>query len=175
MTLNAPILHKEILDTIHAFPKNNSTGTDGFSSEYYKAFSQTLVPYLSTLFNSVASSSSFPEEMLQATIVTLPKPGKKPDTPQNFRPISVWNTDLKIYAKILANRLAAITLCLVKADQVGFVKVRQAPGGTRRLFNLLHILETRGTPVAFLALDAEKAFDRVHWGYLKAIVHKFGL
>lgn len=62
------------------------------------------------LFNKAIPSASFPEEMLQAVIVALPKPGKKPDTPQNFRPISLLNNDLKIYAKILAIRLAEITL-----------------------------------------------------------------
>lgn len=74
--LNAPISDKEILDTIHALPANKSPGRDGFSSEYYKVFSQILVRHLGILFNSIASSAMFPEEMLQATIITLPKPGK---------------------------------------------------------------------------------------------------
>lgn len=93
------------------------------------------------LFNRAISSTSFPEEMLQAIIVALPKPGK-----------------------FLANRLAEITPHLIKADQVGFVKGQQAPDGTRRMYNLIKIAETHKVPTVFLTLDAEKAFDRVHWG-----------
>lgn len=106
--------------------------------------------------------------MLQATIVALPKPGKKPESPQNFRPISLLNTDLKIYAKIIAKCLAKITPQLVKADQVGFVKSQQAPDGTRRLYNLFQIAETHNAPTVVLKLDTEKAFDRVHWWHLRA-------
>lgn len=76
---------------------------------------------------------------------------------------------------MIANRLAVITLQLVKADQVGFVKGRQAPDGTRWLYNLIHIAETCKTPTVVLMLDAEKAFNRVHWGYLSATLKKFGL
>lgn len=101
--------------------------------------------------------------MLQAIIVALPKLGKQSEDPQNFRPISLLNKDLKMYATVLANGLAAITPHLVKADQVGFVKGQQAPDGTRRMYNLLKLVETQKVPTVFLTLDAEKAFARVHW------------
>lgn len=85
--------------------------------------------------------------------MTLPKPGKAPDSPQNF---SLLNSDLEIYAMVLANRMAKITPNLIKADQVGFVQGRQAPDGTRHMFNLIRIAEMRRKPTAFLALNAEK-------------------
>lgn len=43
------------------------------------------------------------------------------------------------------------------------------------MLNLIHTAELRRTPTVFLALDAEKAIDRVHWGYLQAVLNKFGL
>lgn len=127
---------------------------------------------MSKLFHKAKTSISFPEEMLQSVIVALPKPRKKPDTPQNFHPISLLNTNLKIYSKILANQLAEITPRLIKADQVGFVKGRQAPDGTRRMYNLLRIVETRKVTTVFLTLNTEK--HRVYWGYLKVTLNKFG-
>lgn len=127
-------------------PAHKSPGSDVFSAEYYQTFTTILSPHLQKLFNYAVSTASFPEEMLQATIVALIKPGKKPDCPQNFRPISLLNTDFKIFARIIANSLAIVTLQLVKADQAGFVKGRQAPDGTRQLYNLVHIAETCETP-----------------------------
>lgn len=60
------------------------------------------------MFNSAASSDVFPKEMLQAVIVTLSKLGKDSTHSQNFRPISLLNSDVKICAKSLANRLLEV-------------------------------------------------------------------
>ena len=113
--------------------------------------------------------------MLAAMVVTLPKPGKDPVSPKNFRPISLLNVDLKIYAKLIANRLENIIPSLISPDQSGFTKGRQASDATRRMINIIHHVETCGTPSLLLSLDAEKAFDRVHWGYVSAVLTKFGL
>lgn len=63
-------------------------------------------PQQCKVFHAAASLASFPSEMLQATIITLPKPGKEPDKAQNFSPISVLNINPKVYPKPLANRIA---------------------------------------------------------------------
>lgn len=105
---------------------------------------------MKTLFNKAINSTPFPEEMLQAVIVALPKPGKKPVSPQNFWPLSLLNSDIKTYAKLITYRLAKVTPHLVKPNQVGFVKGRQAPDGTRRMYNLLRIAENHRLPTVFL-------------------------
>lgn len=62
---------------------------------------------------------------------------------------------------------------LIDADQVGFISGRQAPDVTRKIINLLHYAETTKTPSIFLTLDTEKAFDRIHWCYLRHTLSKF--
>lgn len=163
------------MDTIMSLPKSKSAGSDGFSAEYYQAFATTLSSYLQKWFTYATSTASFHEEMPQANVIALPKPGKRTNCTQNFRPILLLNTNLKFFAKLITNRLAIITPQLVKEDQVGFVKGRQAPDGTPRLYNLLRVAESRWTPTVVLTLDAKKAFDRVHCGFLKATLQKFGL
>lgn len=172
--LNSPFTAEEVSKTIDSLPLGKSPGPDGFINEYYKLLKTTLAPHLSDVFNEATSLSAFPNEMLRATIITLPKPGKTPNTPQNFRPISLLNTDVKIYAKTLANRLIPILPLLVYKDQSGFTKGRQSADATRRLIDLIHSAAQSGTPSLLLSLDAEKAFDRVHWGYLNEVLKKFG-
>lgn len=75
----------------------------------------------------------------------------------------------------MANGLITVTPYLIGLDQVGFVKGRQAPDRTRRMINLLCFVELAHKPIFFKALDAESAFDRVHWGYLSKTLSKFGI
>lgn len=77
--------------------------------------------------------------------------------------------------KVIANRIAEVTPSLIAPDQVGFMKGRKAPDGTCRTLNIIRLAESKKKiPTTFLALDAEKAFDRMHWGYLQATLTKFG-
>lgn len=163
--LNAPFAGEEIATVIMSLPVGKAPGPDGFSNEYYRAFQSVLSPHMGPVFNQAVVIGELPTEMLQATIITLPKPGKSPDQPANFRPISLLNSDTKLYAKLLASRILKVLPDLINSDQEGFIKGRQAPDGTRRILNIISRLEHTKTPAILLSLDAEKAFDRIHWGF----------
>lgn len=112
--------------------------------------------------------------MLRALIITIPKPGKEPTTPQSFRSIFLMNNDLKIFAKLIAQRLIDILPLLIHPDQSGFTKGRQTMDATHRLINIIHLAREQRKPSLLLALDAGKAFDRIHWNYLAQVLSAFG-
>lgn len=134
-----------------------------------------FLPYVASLYNHAASSGSPPKEMLQSVITTIPKPGKDPQLTQNYRPISLLNTYIKIFSQVIARRLLPLLPALKHPGQVGFIHGRQAPDATKRLITLIHSLEHQKMPSLLLSLDAEKEFYRVHWGYLKVVLQKFGI
>lgn len=45
---------------------------------------------------------------------------------------------------------------------------------TRRIINILQLVERFKTPSLLLSVNAEKAFDRVHWRYMQLVLEKFG-
>lgn len=164
LNINEPITVSEIAKVIRTLPIGKSPGPVGLTNDYYKVFQNNLCSTLTSVFSTAVTTASFPHEMLQAYIVTIPKPGKKHTTLTNFRPISLLNTDIKIYTAILALKLLPILPSLINPNQTGFTSSRQVSDTTRRIINILHYSRTHRTTSLLLALDAEKAFNRVHWG-----------
>lgn len=133
----------------------------------------SLSPLLVQAFSHVISSTTPPKEMLQAVITIIPKPGKSPDNVMNYRPISLLNCDIKIFLKLIADRVNSVLPSLIHPDQVGFISQRQASEGTRRILNLIQLAKLSPSDSILLSLDAE-VFDRVNWHYLSLALEKFG-
>lgn len=110
-----------------------------------------------------------------AALMVIPKEGKDPQLCQSYRTISLINTDAKIFAKLIAQRLNPLLPDIIYLDQVGFVPHREAQDNTLKTFSLLHQIRTSKIPCMLLSLDAEKAFGRVSWVFLKAVLQHMGL
>ncbi len=111
---------------------------------------------------------------LRTDLITLIlKPDKSPTKCESYRPISLLNTDAKIIAKILASRLERCLPSVIGTDQNGFIKGSQTTHNIRWVLNILHV-KKETIDACILSLDAEKAFDRVEWPYMKDIMARFG-
>ncbi|XP_053575221.1 cilia- and flagella-associated protein 54 [Bombina bombina] len=103
--LTGPFTLDEIKAAILTLKPHKAPGPDGFTGLFFRTFSQTLSPLLLRLYREVTSAGAFLPEFLEANILTIPKDGKDPTLCGSYRPISLINVDVKIYAKVLVTRL----------------------------------------------------------------------
>ena len=93
--MNNPITSTEIKTVIRNLPKN-SPGPDGFTGEFCQAFRVELMPILLNLFQKIAEEGTLPNSFYEANITMIRTPDKDNTKKENYRSISLMNTDAKI-------------------------------------------------------------------------------
>mmetsp|Transcript_3712 Transcript_3712/g.11776 ORF Transcript_3712/g.11776 Transcript_3712/m.11776 type:complete len:133 (-) Transcript_3712:292-690(-) len=123
------------------------------------------------VLNQALTVGQLSVSMREGDIILLYKKGDTRD-PRNYRPITLLQSDYKILAKILTNRLKKVIGHIISKDQLGFVPKRLIGEATHLLQLTRAYLEETGEPGLMLALDWEKAFDRVNWGFYHLAMDK---
>ena len=89
--------------------------------EFYRALKGELTLTLHRLFQKIQEDGRTPNYFYEANTVLIPKPDKDTTKKENFRPISLMNTDPKILNKILANCIKQYIKKIINHDPVGFI------------------------------------------------------
>jgi hypothetical protein len=97
-------------------------------------------------------------------LTLLQKSGEREDI-RNWRPLTLLNSDYKIIAKILAERLKVVLPKLIHSDQKGFVKGRNISEANRLIQDVIEYTDREDDDGIIIFLDQQKAFDRVEWGW----------
>ena len=183
--LEEDIQKSEILQAITDMTNLKSPGLDGIPIEFYKTFYNEITDELHELFSKILENGHPCTSQSTALITLIPKSGDLHDI-KNWRPISLSCTDYKILAKILANRFKKILPTIISEEQTGGVPNKNIFENLSFLRNILlsyeHIdrfydsqplTKIKHPHAAILALDFEKAYDRVDRSFLYKILETF--
>jgi hypothetical protein len=92
----------------------------------------------------------------------------------NYRPITLLNTDTKILAYTIAQRLKEVLPSIIHSDQKGYVKNRYIGFNIRQIQDAIDHSEKFNIEGAILFLDFTKAFDSLEWSFMTECLEKFG-
>ncbi len=167
-------LEEEIETAIVQLNNGKSPGADGLTSEFYKVFKDTLTPILKEVYEEIYERGQA-SQLMRVGMVKLifKKRGDSADL-KNYRPISMLNTDFKILAKMLANRLKKVLPGLITTNQAYSIMGREITDTVSNIRDKISYMIENKKEGYIISLDLEKAFDRVEHDYLFELLEHFG-
>ena len=164
----------EVRDALKQVGLNKSPGLDGLPYEVYLRMSHMFVPILTDMFNHWFAQGAIPGGVTKGVITLLKKGGRHVwEGFDDYRPITLLNTVLKILARVLANRLQLVISDLIGPEQTFAVKGRSIQDNLHLIREVLEGIKD-DTESALISLDQSKAFDRVDHRFLASVLETAG-
>ena len=166
----------ECKEALKDMKKGKSPGIDGIPAEFYVTFWDIIEAHILDTYNEAFACQELSCSQNLAVLTLLHKKGDKTNL-QNYRPISLLNTDYKILAFVLSRRLHQVLDRLISPDQTGYVKQRKMSHNLRLLLDIIENANNCSKGGVLLCLDFKKAFDSLEWNFMFEILkrhYKFG-
>ena len=164
----------EVRDALKQVGLSKSPGLDGLPYEDDLRMSHMFVPILTDMFKHWFVQGAIPGSITKSMITLLKKGGRHVwEVLDDYRPITLLNTELKILARILANCLQLVISDLIGPEQTFAVKGRSIQDNLHLIHEVLEGIED-DTEAALISLDQSKAFDRFDHRFLATVLKTAG-
>ncbi|KAF5325465.1 hypothetical protein D9619_009740 [Psilocybe cf. subviscida] len=187
--LEAKIGLHEVVNALEASGNAKSPGLDGITYEVYKSLNKIyegtsdteettsfdVLDLLTEVFLDIAKHGVHEAtNFTEGWMCPLYKKNDKNDI-ANYRPLTILNTDYKLFTKVWAMRFAQMAPSVLHESQAGFVPGRQIADQTKLIQSMIVYAEAFKKNGLIVALDQEKAYDKIDHAYLWQVLGKFGV
>ena len=170
---NFEISHTEVRSLLKNLNPNKAQGPDGIHGLILKNCAVSIAYPLSLIFNNSYKTGIIPKEWKLAHVVPIHKKGSK-SLVENYRPISLTCLTMKIFEKLIRNKIMSICEQKINQKQHGFLPEKSCTTQMIPFYDniALTINDLSSTDVIYF--DFAKAFDSVnHDIILHKLKHKF--
>ena len=173
--LDMPVTDMEIENALFMMHPNKSPGPDGFTAGFYIRHWDLIKQDVCSAVKQFLNGGEMPEVVNRTILVLIPKV-KQPQELSQYRPIALCNVLYKIASKVLALRLRPVLDEIISEEQSAFVPGRLITDNVITAYESIHYLKKKKgkSGACAIKLDMAKAYDRVEWAYLRAIMLKLG-
>mgnify|MGYP004712455881 CR=1 FL=1 len=141
-----------------------------FFQRFWSIIKGDLIPAIQSFF-----SLGFMLKSINHSVISLIPKILNPTYLKNFRPISQCSVIYKTISKILANRLKLVLGKCISNNQSVFIQDRQILDNVILGHEYMHYLKNKRQgkeDYMAIKLDMAKAYDRVEWYFLQAMMQK---
>ena len=166
----------EIKNAVFQLGTFKAPGPDGFNGLFYQKFWEVVNKDVKEAVKSFFINGRMLKELNATEIVLIPKV-KGPEEVTQFRPISLCNFAYKVISKIMVNRMQERMGEIITENQSAFLAGRQIQDNilvAQEVFHFLKMKKRGKKSYMAMKVDMNKAYDRVEWDFLEAVMLKLG-
>ena len=187
-SMNQPLTETQTERALKLSKNGSATGLDGCPYELWKNLKNkydaepnankprfNIVKVMTTVLDDIQKHGV--DSKTDFTLGWICPLYKKRDKTEisNYRPITLLNTDYKILTKALALQLMDHIKQLIHTDQAGFIPKRSIFDHIKLATAIINYAEAKEENGSIIALDQEKAYDKIRHDYLWATLDAFNL
>ena len=92
----------------------------------------------------------------------------------HWRPLTLLNSDNKLFTKVIANRLEGCIPHIIHPSQTGFIKGRQLAENILKIMEVVHACNIKKQNALLVSFDFCKTFNSIEWEAIYLALEKFG-
>ena len=172
----AEVTGAEVAAAMKRARSGTSPGPDGLPLEVYRRFKQIFLSLLARVFQAAIGDVLLPPGFQDGVIIFLAKAGEADaSSPAGFRPITLLNTDYRLFARLLASRLGRALTPIIDKQQTAFLPDRCIGENIMLLQLLPHALRAQGRSAVAVFCDFRKAYDTIDRTFLWNVMARLGV
>jgi hypothetical protein len=167
---------EEVVEAINQMHPLKAPGPDGLPALFFQKYWHIVGRDVQDMVLQVLNNNAQVDEINKTFIVLIPK-GKNPQTPKDYRPISLCNVIMKISTKVVANRIKVTLPNVIDHEQSAFIQGRLITDNALIAMECFHWMKKKRKGkkgVMALKLDMSKAYDRIEWQFVEKVMSIMG-
>lgn len=156
-----PFTPLEVQEALKDLKPGKASGFDGIHPEFLIHMGENARRWFAQFFTDILQTGKIPPEFKKAKIISLLKPGKSPNSPDSYRPISLLSCCYKLFERLIYNRISPTILDLIPVEQAGFRPKRSCSDQVLALTSHIEAGFQKKYKTSAVFVDLTAAFDTV--------------